>query len=240
MDETYGNGSQLNLFGFKISDVASSRQSYVSMKNPEISEVFRYAWKYPKGAYSIMTYTKTATWMRTLENLIGRKVMDEILQTYFERWKFKHPSGKDFITIVNEIVPKRLGNKFGKNMNWYFKQVLYTAPACDYQATRIQNNVHDKYIITVERDGGMVIPTEVLVTFQDNTQQLFMWDGKDRKKEFIFEKPIQSVWVDPETKNLLDLNIVNNSISAEQPRSVFVKYAVKIAFWMQTALQLFA
>lgn len=240
MDETYGNGSQLSLFGFKISDVASSRQSYVSMKNPEISEVFRYAWKYPKGAYSIMTYTKTATWMRTLENLIGRKVMDEILQTYFERWKFKHPSGRDFIAIVNEVVPKRLGNKFGKNMDWYFEQVLYKAPTCDYKVTHIRNGINDKNTVTVERDGRMVIPTEVLVIFKDNTRQLFVWDGKNRKKEFYFEKPVKNVWLDPETKNLLDLNIVNNSISEEEQRGVFVKYAVKVMFWMQTALQLLA
>lgn len=234
MDETYGQGSQLNLFGYTIGDVASSRQSYVAMKNPEISEVYRNAWQYPKGAYSIMTYTKTATWMRTLENLIGREVMDEILQTYFKRWQFKHPAGKDFIAIVNEIVPKRLGKTFGEDMNWYFEQVLYTAPVCDYKVTGIQNNLHDKHVVTLERDGEMIIPTKVRVTFQDKTEQVFVWDGRQKKRKYNFEKPIQHVFVDPDTANLMDLNVVNNSKSVEVKHAVFIKYAAKFLFWVQT------
>lgn len=236
MDEMYGNGSQVDLLGFQMGDVSSSRQSYVSMKNPEISEVFRFAWKYPKGAYSIMTYTKTATWMRTLENLIGREVMNEILQTYYQRWKFRHPSGKDFIDVVNEIVPKRLGNKFGDSMDWYFEQVLYKAPTCDYKVTEITNSAgFGKF--KIERDGEMIIPTEIQVTFIDGRKKLIVWDGKESTKKFVFKKQIKSVWLDPSTKNLMDLNVINNAKSAIQNQTVFVKYAAKFLFWMQTYFQ---
>jgi hypothetical protein len=239
MDESYGSGSQFNLFGFGVSDVASSRKSYVSMKNPKISEVFRYAWEYPKGAYSIMTYTKTATWMRTLENLIGRKVMDEILQTYYQRWRFRHPSGKDFIDIVNEIVPKRLGNKFGESMDWYFEQVLYKAPTCDYKVTRIFNS--DEFgEFTIEREGDMIIPTEIEVLFKDGNKKFLTWNGKESTKKFTFKKSIKHVWLDPETKNLMDLNIINNAKSVNQSETIFVKYAAKVLFWVQNFFQLIA
>lgn len=238
MDEMYGKGSQIDLFGFQMGDVASSRQSYVSMKNPEISEVFRFAWKYPKGAYSIMTYTKTATWMRTLENLIGREVMDEILQTYYQRWKFRHPSGKDFIDIVNEIVPKRMGNKFGESMDWYFEQVLYKAPTCDYKVAEI-TNAEGSGKFTIEREGDMVMPTEIEVLFTDGSKKLIDWNGKENTKTFVFKKQIKHIWLDPETKNLMDLNIVNNAKSVNQSRTIFVKYSAKFLFWVQTYFQFF-
>ena len=241
MDESYGNGSQFSLFDFEVSDVASSRQAYVSMKNPKISEVFRYAWKYPKGAYSIMTYTKTATWMRTLENLIGRNVMDEILQTYYQRWRFRHPAGADFIDIVNEVVPKRLGNKFGESMDWYFEQVLYKAPVCDYKVVEISNEeANGVSTFKVEREGEMIIPTEIEVLFKDGSKKLIEWNGRESTKKFSFKKPIKHVWLDPKTKNLMDLNIINNAKSVNQSETVFIKYAAKVLFWAQNFFQLMA
>ena len=231
MDETYGKGSQFNILGFKIGDMESSRMSYVSMGNPKISEIFRFSWKYPKGAYSILTYTKTATWLKTLENMLGRPVMDEIMQMYFIRWRFKHPCVQDFINIVNEITPKRLGNKFGTNMNWYFEQVLYKAPVCDYAVKGITQKA-----FIVERLGDMILPTEILVKFADGKEQLLAWNGKDYTKTYKFEQPIESVTIDPKNKILLDLNIINNSQTLKQSTLPFIKYAMKIMFWLENVI----
>ena len=88
-----------------MGDLESSRDSYVHQDNPAIGSSFGNTWQLPEGQYGVLTYSKTATWMRTLEGLVSRRVMDEIMQTYFIRWKFKHPNGQNFIDIVNEIVP---------------------------------------------------------------------------------------------------------------------------------------
>jgi hypothetical protein len=226
MDENYEKGSQFDLLGIKIGDTESSRMSYVTMANPKISEIFRYSWKYPKGTYSTLTYTKTATWLKTLENMLGRSVMDEIMQTYFIRWRFKHPSVQDFINIVNEITPKRLGNKFGANMNWYFEQVLYKAPVCDYAVKEI----YEKSFV-VERLGDMILPNEILVKFADGKEQMIAWNGKDYTKTYKFEKPITAAIIDPKNKLLLDLNFINNSKTLDQSSLPFIKYAMKMMFF---------
>ncbi|MFY7911438.1 MAG: M1 family metallopeptidase [Emticicia sp.] len=231
MDATYGKGSMINLFGFKLNDSENPRLAYVSMKNVEISEIFRKSWEYPRGTYGTLTYMKTAVMLQTLENLIGRTVMDEIMQTYFIRWRFKHPAVKDFIAIVNEIAPKRTNYKYGKTFDWYFEQTLYKAPDCDYEVSEI-----DEKQCTIKRLGSMIIPTEILIKFTDGKEELISWSGEDYSKLLKFEKPISSVTIDPKNKILFDLNFNNNSRSIEQSSLPFIKYALKMMFWVQNLL----
>ncbi|HEX8655912.1 MAG TPA: M1 family metallopeptidase, partial [Hymenobacter sp.] len=107
MNHRYGpQTSAVNVWGFRIGNIESNRIGYVGMNNPKVAENFRYSWQFPAelGAYGSLTYYKTATWLATLEGLVGRPVMDEIMQTYFARWKFKHPCARDFIAVANEVV----------------------------------------------------------------------------------------------------------------------------------------
>lgn len=231
MDESYGKGSLINIFGYKMGDTESARMAYVGMKNPKISEIFRDSWKYPKGTYGTLTYMKTATMLKTLENLIGRSTMDEVMQTYFIRWRFKHPAVKDFVAIVNEIAPKRSNYKYGKNFDWYFEQVLYKAPDCDYAVTEIKGNS-----CKIERLGEMIIPTEILIQFTDGKEELIIWNGEEKNKTYKFEKNINSVFIDPKNKILLDLNLNNNSQTIKQRSLAFTKYAMKMMFWLQNTL----
>ena len=231
MDESYGKGSLINLFGYKMGDTESARMAYVSMENPKISEIFRDSWKYPKGTYGTLTYMKTATMLKTLENLIGRSTMDEVMQTYFIRWRFKHPAVKDFINIVNEIAPKRSNYKYGKNFDWYFEQVLYKAPDCDYAVSEIEDNS-----CKIERLGEMIIPTEILIKFTDGKEELITWNGESKTKTYKFEKAINTVIIDQKNKILLDLNLNNNSQTINQSSLAFTKYAIKVMFWLQNML----
>ena len=235
VDESYGKGSQFNILGFKIDDMESSRMNYVGLKNPKISESFRYSWKYPKGTYGTLTYTKTATWLKTLENMLGRKVMDEIMQTYFVRWRFRHPCVRDFINIANEITSKRLGNKFGSDLNWYFEQVLYKANVCDFAVKNIKNT-GSKGEFTVEQLGDMILPTEIAVKFTDGKTENLAWNGKEKMKTYKFSKAITSIIIDPKNKILLDLNVINNSQTLDQSSLAFTKYAMKMMFWLQNLI----
>lgn len=232
MDEGYGRASQIDFLGFRLGDTESARMSYVSMKNPKISEVFRDAWRYPSGTYGVLTYMKTATWLKTLENMIGRTVMDEVMQTYFIRWRFKHPSAKDFIAIVNEIVPKRIGQKYGKNLDWYFEQVLYRANTCDYAVKSLKEKE-----FTIEQLGDMQIPVEILVEFTDGSTKQIWYEGKSFLKSFKFEKPILSVNIDPQNRILLDLNYINNSQTQKPSALPAFKYSAKFMFWFQNLIQ---
>lgn len=123
MDAEYGQKtSSLNMIGIHAGDFEMCRPGYTGMRNPKIAPTLQPAWQYSTGGYDGLTYMKSAVLLTTLERMIGRPAMDDIMKTYFERWKFKHPCTRDFIAVVNEIVPKHHGKKFGENMNWYFDE----------------------------------------------------------------------------------------------------------------------
>ena len=243
MDEWYGpRSSQIDLLGFKMGDLESSRDQYVHQENPAIGSSFGNTWQLPEGEYGVLTYSKTATWLRTLEGLVGRKVMDEIMQTYFIRWKFKHPNAQNFIAIVNEIVPKRLGTKYGPDMNWFFDQALYGEQVVDYQLQSIKNktqNGRKQSIITVERNADGQMPVDVRVHFDNGKEVTLFWDGKARQRQFTLSEKADAVWasVDPNQKIYMDTNLNNNSLTLEPSSAPAAKFATKFLFWVENWMQ---
>ncbi|GAB3503202.1 M1 family metallopeptidase [Spirosoma knui] len=239
MDETYGvRSSQLDLFGFRIGDLESSRDSYVHQDNPAIGTSFGNTWQLAPGQYGVLTYSKTATWMRTLEGLVSRRVMDEIMQTYFIRWRFKHPNADNFIAIVNEIVSKRLGDKYGPNMNWFFDQALYGDQVIDYALTSLRNRTSGT-TVTVERRGDGQMPVDVLVHFDNGKEQTLYWNGKARQQTFTLPEKAKAVWaqVDPRQKIYMDVNFNNNSLTLRPSSAPAAKFATKFLFWAETWMQ---
>ncbi len=266
MDHTYGKKTSFfNFGGYHFGDLEFQRNGYVGMDNPKIAPDFTTAWGYPDGGYGNITYNKTATWMTTLDRLVGRETMDEIMKTYFSRWSFKHPCAKNFIDIVNEVVKKKHGNKFGDNMNWFFDQVLYGTNICDYKLAFISveeikspSGVYDssgvklfykknpdkevkklyRSKIAVYRLGEVVMPVEILAHFNDGKDTLVTWDGKDRTFNLTFDRPEKVEWakVDPYDKLLIDVNLNNNSIIVKPDKTPFRKYFTKFIFWVENLM----
>ena len=264
MDKNYGEKTSfINCFGFHAGDFEFSRQGYVGMRNPKLAEIYRKSWDYTVGGYGSFTYFKTAVMLKTLEGLVGLPTMDEIMKTYFERWKFKHSCVKDFIAIVNEVVNKNLGRKFGDNMNWFFDETLYGSDVCDYKLASITNiekesakglydslgvkkiypdkkNHKPNYEshVVVHRLGEVKLPVEVLVHFDNGKEVLENWDGQARTVEYKYDGKSKVVWakVDPSYKIPLDVNLINNTLTTEPENGVFDKYATQILFWVQNVM----
>ncbi len=235
MDAAYPGGSVFNFFGFTINDAAVSRQSYVSMKQPDIAAIRTDAWKYPGGTYTVMSYTKPATVLRTLQNLVGEEVMDEILRTYFERFRFRHPVPQDFFDTANEIAGSRLtghSTRF-KDLNWFFEQTILGTRVCDYAVENLKNTPGGGSF-RLANLGDMHIPVNVRVTLAGGKQETFIWEGESRN--YRFGEAVTSVEIDPDRANWMDLNLINNSQSVEPPRMFSLKYATKMLFWIQNVL----
>ena len=224
MDHYYGEkNSVMDFWAYHMGNAEMQRNNYLSMSNPKIAENFRASWEFKHGGYGSLTYAKTATWLITLEGLVGVETMNEIMKTYFERWKFKHPCAKDFITVVNEITTKNHGDKFGKNMNWFFDQVLYSAEMCDYKLALVSNtkikkdlgifknknawvapdkeepkeedeNTVYKSRVVIHRMGEVIMPQEILIHFENGEEKIESWDGKDRSFELNYEGTNKVEW----------------------------------------------
>lgn len=243
MDDTYGvRSSAIDLLGFRMGDMESSRDSYVHQRNPAIGSSFGNTWQLPDGQYGVLTYSKTATWLKTLEGLVSKPVMDEIMRTYFQRWQFKHPNADSFISIVNEVVPKRLGSKYGPNMNWFFDQALYGDKVVDYELTSIRNQKQgNRYrsTVQVQRKADGQMPLDVLVHFDNGKELLLFWDGKGRQRAFTLNETAKVVWAkaDPKQKLYMDTNFNNNSLTLQPSTAPAAKYATSFLFWLQNWMQ---
>lgn len=65
-----------------------------------------------KDDYGIVVYVKTAIWLYTVENAIGRETLDKAFHNYFTDWEYRHPSPEDF--------KKELEKASGKNVDDLF------------------------------------------------------------------------------------------------------------------------
>ena len=248
MDHAYGaKTSVIDLPGLTGGDFETTRGGYTAMRNPKISPTGTLGWKFGQGGYGNLTYQKTAVFMTTLERLIGSAVMDTLMKTYFERWKFKHPCGRDFIAVANEIVPKFHGNKFGKDLTWYFDQVLYGTDVCDYELTTLETKevaspkgVYEqdgkKTTAGVAKDtaspagrmyetrvlasrlGEIKLPTAILVHFDDGQEIREPWDGQSRWVEFKYVRHQKPVWAKVDPDTALVIDInLNNNSKTFEP-----------------------
>jgi Peptidase family M1 domain len=58
--------------------------------------------------YGLIGYIKAGEWMQKLEKEIGASMFDKAMQTYFKKWKFKHPLQADFKAVMEEVSGKNL------------------------------------------------------------------------------------------------------------------------------------
>src|SRR4030095_14300719 len=63
--------------------------------------------------YGLVAYFKTAYWLQEIEQYIGRDRFDEAMRSYYDTWKFRHPSPEDFRKILEE--------KSGKDVSRFFE-----------------------------------------------------------------------------------------------------------------------
>jgi hypothetical protein len=264
MDNYYGSNSGLmNHNLLKISDISSARIAYTRSPARQTISNNEYSWNYPHGTYSMMSYQKTATWLHTLAGIVGDETMNNVFHEYYRKWAFKHPSGKDFVNVVNEVVISEHGNKFGNNMNWFFDQTLYGSAVCDYKVFGISNRKYriaegktdsvDNFVAEwpetdslftataqLERIGDMMLPVDVLIHFSNGDEILENWDGKARYKDFTYTgyRKIEWVKIDPQFKIKMDVNYVNNSMTEEPQRAPLHRIVNKLLAFVEFCLSI--
>lgn len=266
MDKYYGpKTSMIDWGGVRIGNFEYARHEYLASPYRSHYPNTLPSWEYEAEAYSALSYSKAAIWLKTLEGLIGAEVMDTVMRTYFERWKFRHPCAEDFIEVVNEVVSERVPEKFPDGMDWYFDQVLRGTEMCDYAVLSISHQHVEPALGFIEdtthcvllpedfmptekmhhartnitRLGDMKLPVEIRITFDDGTVADEFWDGLTpfRQFEYTGSRRIVSVEVDPDRKILMDLNFLNNSRTVEVQQKALNTWFIKWLSGMQRFME---
>jgi hypothetical protein len=200
--------------------------------NAETDAQWTPTFQYWPATAGIISYNKTALWMHTLEQRVGWPVMQRIMSTYFERWKFKHPRPSDFFDIVREVT--------GQWHYWFFDEVYRSSNTFDYGVQAFQSERVDEKTfrtsVVVRRYGEATFPVDVVTTFENGEQIKETWNGQERRAIFVYEKPVRgtTVEVDPDHVLLLDVAYTNNSRTL-RPSSgkASLKWSLRWMVWLQ-------
>lgn len=234
-------GEYIDAAGLRVQSLDYHRSSYVP--RPRDGTIVGKSWEFTPGFYQTAVYSKPALLLSSLERLVGEDTMNRILRTYFERWKFRHPTTADFVSTVQEVS--------GKDLSWFFDQFLFSNKTVDYQVVSIRNEEIDSSTeedstagfhctVSVRNRGDGYFPVDVLIRFENGDWEVKPWDGQKAYFQFRFPSVsrVQFVHVDPNRVNLLDLNLANNSQSTETTTAGIWRYTLRILFWIQSVFSI--
>ena len=235
----------------------NSYRRFGSFDTPE-RPTFRY---YPPTARSI-SYDKTALWLATLESYVGTETLREILSVFFHRYRFRHPTPEDFFGVACEVAEE--------DLSWFFDQVHRGSATFDYgiasvasfDASPVGWMERDGDLVYVEpgedaadaeklyrtevvvrRWGGGRFPVDVLLVFEDGHEVSESWNGLDRWKQYVVERParLEYAEVDPDRALTLDTDRTNNSRRLKPgSRLPAAKWASKWMIRLQDLLSTYA
>lgn len=206
-------------------------------KADAISEFGYKAFDY--GAYRMIAYNKPELVLRTLEGVLGSDVMQKAMRTYFEEYKFRHPTAEDFERVCEQVS--------GKNLNWFFSQLVYGTDVVDFAVKSIDyyketnlNTGASSYVtrVIVGRNGEVKMPVDLRLALEDGGAVDTVWDGQNRWQTFEFSTnsaPKYAV-LDPWNKIPIDINYSDNSLLVDDFLLPVIKWAHRIFFYFQNML----
>jgi hypothetical protein len=206
-------------------------------------------YRYWPSTATFISYNKTALWLHTLERRFGWPLLQKVMSTYWERWRFRHPQPEDFFAVVNDVT--------GEDMTWFFDQVYRSSNVFDYGIQEFSSRrlttrsgsagapptTTYRTVVVARRFGEALHPVDVVTTFRNGDKATEQWDGQDRRAIYTYDRASQavSVQVDPARVLLLDVNYTNNSATLE-PRGgdASLKWSLKWLTWLQDLMLTYA
>ncbi len=213
-----------------ISEGTRAITNYYS--NLNVGTIADTSYKLPtRLSYIVNSYNKPELMLLTLERYLGKDKMMIVLKEYYDLFKYKHPKAEDFISIVGRVSRE--------DMDWFFDEFYRSSKSFDYRVTSVKKTTETEYEVLVERLGDGVFKTEIALITDKNTQ-LRKWDGREKWKIFKFTtvNKVFAAEIDPDRKNLLDINFANNSYTLEESSYAALSISSRWFFWVQNALMI--
>jgi hypothetical protein len=223
IETLYGpDASLLDVGRLEIGYLDSRRMEYLMV--PRLPMYGR-AWDFDMLEYGIAAYSKPVVSLRTLERVLGEETMVDVMGTFFERYQFAHPTTEDFRSVAEEVSER--------DLSWFFDGLVYSDDVLNYAVSRV-----DEHSVTLVRQGELVIPTEVLVTFVDGSAVLEPWDGAADEVTFTYpdRPPIRSAEIDPQRKVAVDLRWADNGLSRQWEVSPWLALVTRLLYGLQSTL----
>ncbi len=109
----------------------------------------------PGPGYGIASYSKPATLMAALRDLLGRDVWEEAYRTFIAEWAYKHPTPWDFFNTFERVA--------GRDLDWFWTSFYYETWTLDHAVEHVENRATGGALVVVEDQGFVPYPAQVRI-----------------------------------------------------------------------------
>jgi len=250
MNETYGaDRSYVDLFELGVGAVPLERFRYLAAGDWDPIETPSFK-MLDRESYQSTVYAKAALVLRTLDGVLGDARLRDALRAYVDAWRFRHPTSRDWRTLIEE--------RSGMDLAPLFSQLFDGTGQLDYAVARIDVSEvpalrpaldaggsappaeapRYRTEVVVERRGEVRMPVDIVVTFDDGSETREVWDGIGRWYRIDITGTHQGAIaaVDPDNKLPLDADRLNNSRMRTPATRGIIRLAGRWGLWLQGAL----
>lgn len=127
------------------------------------------AYKYTELNYAGVVYSKTAVVFDYLMAYVGEDIMTKAMQKYFDQWHFKHPEPNDLRKILEE--------ETGKNLSWFFDDLIFTTKKLDYKIQHVSKNASGSWDLKIKNCGDVKGPLIIMAVKDEKIKGEIVFDG---------------------------------------------------------------
>ena len=140
-------------------------------------------------AYSVAAYSKGAVFLAHLSYIIGDEAFRRGMLTFHEEWKLKHPTGLDFLRVMEK--------ESGMILDWYYEYFVQTTKTIDYGIEAVVGN-ENSTSVKIDRIGLMPMPLDVFVEYTDGSTEIFYIPLRimrgEKPEEFDIDRTVLEDW----------------------------------------------
>jgi hypothetical protein len=138
--------------------------------------------------YFLTNYAITPYYLGYLEAYLGQEHFDDLMQTYYEKWKFGHPGPEDFGAVLK---------KADKPVDWFLEGFIQEGEPIDLAIGRVEEK-EDHYSIRVKNKGETPAPFSIGAIKDSMVVDTVWYDGFEGKKSVRFPKgDYDALTIDP-------------------------------------------
>jgi hypothetical protein len=153
-------------------------------------------------------YQKPALMMQMLRyEVLGKDRFDAAFREYIRSWAFRHPTPSDFFRLMRD--------QSGMELDWFWRDWIFTTARLDQAVDSTSRGTDGITTVYLHNRGTMVMPAELLLTFEDGTMSTVklpveMWNLGDRFTYRVMgSKLVRAIEIDPRHA-LPDIDRANN------------------------------
>jgi hypothetical protein len=161
--------------------------------------------------YNVASYAKPGSVLYMLRHYLGDETFARAMQTYYDRWLFKHPYPEDFYRTVEDVADE--------DLSWFWDQFMVQTWNLDQALKGIdQQATSEGYAATLElqNNGQARMPMSVVLHLEDgSTKKVTVPRDAQIKQSFTYRvsdlsSKIKTAEIDPDLWNS-DTDRLNNT-----------------------------